>query len=73
MKPKLFDNNTNADFLIESAIMWKEHKTRVIDLSVMMENELDSKNTRLADMPNSTQLSVKREPVKIGTTTSLEG
>ena len=39
----------------------------------MMDNDKDSKNTRLADLPNSTQLSIQRDPVKIGEVTSLAG
>ena len=54
------------NFISSSAILWNRNTTRTIDLSVMMENETDSKNTRLSELPNSLSLSVQRESVKLG-------
>ena len=61
-----FNNLEDHEFVSSSAILWNKNTTRTIDLSVMMENEIDSKNTRLSDMPNSALLSVQREKVNLG-------
>ena len=61
-----FNNLEDHEFVSSSAILWNKNVTRTIDLSVMMENEIDSKNTRLSDMPNSALLSVQRDKVNLG-------
>ena len=58
-----FNNLEDYEFISSSAILWNSNTTRTIDLSVMMDNEIDSKNTRLADLPNSAMLSVQRDPI----------
>ena len=56
-----FNALDDVEFVSASAILWNKATTRTIDLTVMMENEMDSKNTRLSDMPNNALLSFERE------------
>ena len=59
--PILFDEYYQKEIVMsDSPILWRQRKTRIIDLRVMMENENSSHNTKLYDVPNSTQLSMKR-------------
>ena len=45
-------------------IIWSQRETRLIDLRNLMESEADTRNILISDLPNSTQLSVLREPTK---------
>ena len=71
MNKNFFNALEDVEFVSASAIIWNRTTTRTIDLTVMMENEMDSKNTRLSDMPNNALLSFEREKVKIGEQTMM--
>ena len=48
------------EFVKERPILWKKVVARTIDLSTMMENKDSSYNTKLYEVPVSTQLSMER-------------
>ena len=62
--PILFDEKANKEITMTSPILWKRQRTRVIDLSVMMENEHSSLTTKLYDVPNSMLFSMERNETK---------
>ena len=44
-----------------SSITWEKQLTTLIDLSVMIDNDLDRKNTRISDLPTSIHHSIIRK------------
>lgn len=66
MRPKLFDTVEQKEIVMQGPILWRKRVTRTIDLSMMMENENSSHNTKLYDVPNSSQLSMERIKMKKG-------
>ena len=44
-----------------SSITWEKQFTTLIDLSVMIDNDLDRKNTRISDLPTSIHHSIIRK------------